>query len=118
MNIFLPKKEGSSLKELISKEIFEELAQTGRIGYSPEEAEMLRREMNRQMDVIRQLESIPLDEELPPVIHGNPYAPEIRCELRDDAWKPFDDPERIISQAPVHRDGYIVSPDVIHQKIS
>ena len=29
--------------------------------------------MNEQLQVIHELESIPLDEQLAPVIHGNPY---------------------------------------------
>ena len=83
----------------------------------PEEAESLRFEMNRQMDVIRQLEAIPLEEKVRPVIHGNPYPQEIRCELRDDIMKPFANSDAIIGEAPLSRDGYIVSPDVAHQKI-
>ena len=105
------------MQEVISKEIFNELVRTGRIGMDPEEAETLRFEMNRQMDVIRQLEAIPLEEVVKPVVHGNPYPKEIRCELREDIVKPFDDASVIIAAAPLSRDGYIVSPDVAHQRI-
>ena len=105
------------MQEMIDKEIFNELVRTGRIGMDPEEAESLRFEMNRQMDVIRQLEAIPLDKEVQPVIHGNPYPKAIRCELREDIVKPFANSNAIIDEAPLSRDGYIISPDVAHQKI-
>lgn len=104
-------------EEVIDKKIFEDLVRTGEIGMTQEEAEDIRQEMNRQMNVIRQLESIPLDESLSPVIHGNPYPPEIRCGLREDLLVPFENAAEIIAQAPLQRDGCIVSPDVEHQRI-
>ena len=103
--------------EGISKALFAELVQTAAFVPGPDEAEALRTELNRQMDIIRQLEAIPLDEKLSPVIHGNPYPEEICCELRPDTWNPFGNPEEIIQQAPVSKDGCIVSPDVQHQRI-
>ena len=102
---------------LIEEPLFAELVQTAALDLSPDEAESLRTELNQQMDIIRQLELIPLDENLSPVIHGNPYPSEIRCELRKDEWVPFEHPEDIIAQAPVFQDGCIVSPDVPHQRI-
>lgn len=105
------------MQEVIDKETFNELVRTGRIGLDPEEAESLRLQMNRQMDIIRQLEAIPLEETVRPVIHGNPYPKAIRCELREDIVRPFDDVSAIINAVPLSRDGYIISPDVNHQKI-
>ena len=105
------------MDETIDKQIFEELLMTGRISVGPEEEERLRRELNRQMSVIRQLESIPLDEAVRPVIHGNPFPEAIRCGLREDEWKLFDNASGIVEQAPLSGNGYFVSPDVEHQKI-
>ena len=113
----LGKKGSCVLSEVIGCELFDELARTGGITLSPEEAEDLREEMNRQMQIIRQLEAIPLDDRICPVIHGNPFPAEVRCGLREDEWIPFPDPRAIPGQAPVSRDGYFVSPDVPHQKI-
>lgn len=103
--------------DVIGNDMFFELVQTAAIDLQPDEAEALRNELNRQMVIIRQLESIPLDENIFPVIHGNPYPSEIRCGLRADEWIPFDQPESIVFQAPLSRDGYIISPDVPHQRI-
>ncbi len=105
------------MDELISKEIFDELVQTGRIRLEPAEAEKIRAEMNRQMEVIRQLEAIPPDESLRPVIHGNPYPAETRCALRDDTVRPFENADAIIREVPAVRDGYIISPDIQYRKI-
>ena len=104
-------------ESVITKEAFSALARTAAIELSEEEAEQLRAEMNRQMGIIRQLETIPLDEELAPVIHGNPYPAEIRCELRADEVIPFHNAAEIPTQAPRSKDGYFVSPDVPHQRI-
>jgi len=105
------------MDEVIGKKVFDELARTGGISLTPEESEDLRSEMNRQMNIIRQLEAIPLDDRLSPVVRGNPYPLNVRCGLRKDEWAPFADPSDIVNQAPVSRDGFIVSPDVPHQKI-
>ena len=104
------------MEEEITEEIFSLLVRTGAIDLFEDEAEDLRMEMNRQMRVIRRLETIPL-EDLQPVIHGNPYPEEIRCELRPDEWKPFDNTRGILDQIPLSRENMIVSPDVPHQKI-
>ena len=104
-------------ESVITKADFAALTRTAAINLSDEEAEQLRMEMNRQMGIIRQLESIPLEEGLAPVIHGNPYPEEIRCELRVDEIHPFDNAARILTQAPRSKDGYFVSPDVPHQRI-
>lgn len=105
------------MTERVSRTLFQELAKTGALNIPPEEGEMLRAGLNEQLEVIRQLESIPLDETLPPVIHGNPYPLEVRCELREDEWKPFAAPAEVIAQVPLSRDGYIVSPDTVSEKL-
>ena len=106
-----------STKDFIEKKLFDELVHTAAIDLNPSEMSSLWKELNAQMKIIRQLEAIPLDETISPVILGNPYPPEIRADLREDEISPFRDPEAIIWQAPVVSDGYIVSPDVPHQRI-
>ncbi len=105
------------MKETITKEMFEDFCQVAELELTEEEAQSIRAKMNEQMKVIKELEAIPLDESLEPVIRGNPYPLEIQSSMRDDVWTPFDDPEAIIAQAPKSEEGYIVSPDVPHQKL-
>ena len=104
-------------EDIIEKSLFAELVQTAAIDLLPNEEDVLREELNRQMEIIRQLVVIPMDENISPVIHGNPYPAEIRCELRQDEWLPFTDPQSISSQTPFSKDNFIVSPDVPHQRI-
>ncbi len=105
------------MEEVISKKTFAQLAAVGGIELTAGEAEDLRGEMNRQMRVIRQLEAIPLEEHITPVIHGNPYPEAVRCGLREDIPRPFGNSDGIIAQAPSVRDRCFVSPDVQHQRI-
>ncbi len=105
------------MDEVIDKNNFAALAAAGGISLTADEAENLREEINRQMCVIRQLDVIPLEDHIRPVTHGNPYPEAVRCELREDINYSFENKGGIIAQAPVTRNGYIVSPDVPHQKI-
>ena len=104
-------------EDLIEKSLFAELVQTAAIDLLPNEAETLCEELNGQMEIIRQLDAIPLDDMLPPVVHGNPYPLHVRCDLRQDEWIPFDNAAGILAQAPISKDGCFVSPDVPHQRI-
>ena len=105
------------MDEVISIKTFSQLAAVGGIELTADEAEDLRGEINRQMRVIRQLEAIPLEDHIRPVIRGNPYPEGVRCELREDIPLPFGNSDGIIAQAPSVRDRCIVSPDVPHQRI-
>ena len=103
---------------MIDIALFDELAKTGELKLTPEERSSLRMELNEVFSVIRQLEAIPLDETIRPVIHGNPYPAEIRCPLREDERMPFENFPEIIMQAPLTRDGCIISPDIVHEKLN
>lgn len=105
-------------EQFIDDTLFQNLMQTAALKLSAEEAALLKKELNNRMKIIRQLDSVPLPEEIEPVIHGNPYPPQIRCELREDICAPFDNASEITTQAPAVLDGYIVSPDVPHRRIA
>ena len=105
------------MEEVITKKMFDDFMQVAELGLTPEEQVQIRAEMNNQMKVIRELETIPLEDGLQPVIHGNPYPAEIRGGLREDVCVPFDNVAGILEQAPLTKDGYLVSPDVAHQKL-
>ncbi len=101
----------------ITKELFEEYVNVAEVELSAEEADSIYAKMNEQLKVIHQLLSIPHEAEYDPVIHGNPFPVEIQAPLREDVWVPFEHPEDILAAAPRTSDGYIVSPDVPHQKL-
>ena len=105
------------MTESVSRDMFASLTRTAAMDLNPDEAERLRAEMNRQMAVIRRLEAIPLEDDLTPAVHGNPYPESIRAELREDVPQDFANREGILEAVPRVKDGYIVSPDLSHRKL-
>jgi aspartyl/glutamyl-tRNA(Asn/Gln) amidotransferase C subunit len=81
----------------------------------PREAEYLRDELNGQLDAIRELEAIELDESTAITSHGVPYSPEISMPLREDEVQSDDVADDILAQAPEVRLRYIVVPDIPHE---
>ena len=71
-------------KVIITKEMFEQFAQVGEVELTPAEAESMIAKMNAQIKVIDQLSAIPLDVDMPAVVHGNPYPQEIRIRSRSE----------------------------------
>ena len=103
--------------DAISKEMFDEFVNVAEVELTPEEADSILAIMNEQLKVIHELAAIPVEADLPPVVHGNPFPVEIQAPLREDIWIPFEHPEEIVKSAPRCRDGYIISPDVAHQTL-
>ncbi len=99
------------MAEEITREMFDHLVHLAQFELSEEEAEYLRRELNRQLDAIHKLEAIPLEEDVPITSHGVPYRPEDRAPLREDEVRPYPHPERLRDLAPEEEDGYFVVPD-------
>jgi aspartyl-tRNA(Asn)/glutamyl-tRNA(Gln) amidotransferase subunit C len=102
------------MTELITPEIFNHLVDLAALDLTPEQGEYLRRELNNQLMSVQELTAIPLSEDVPISLHGVPFPRAISPLLRPDQWMPYEDPERIIAQAPQSADGYIVVPDIPH----
>ena len=98
----------------ITPDIFQHLVRLAALELDEEEAEYLRRELNQQLQAIRDLESIDLATDLPITSHGVPYSPETRPELRPDRSDPSDKADAILEQAPEVEDRFIVVPDIPH----
>ena len=105
------------MNELINKETFSHLVDLAALQLDLDEAEYLRQQLNNQLNAIRELEAIPLEEDVPITSHGVPYTPEISPTPREDTWYPYPNPEDIIGQAPEADDGYIVVPDIPHTNL-
>jgi aspartyl-tRNA(Asn)/glutamyl-tRNA(Gln) amidotransferase subunit C len=101
----------------ITPELFEHLVELAALALDPTQSSYLRRELNQQLKVIQELEAIPLDESVPPALHGVPYPLAISQPPRADIWQPFLNPESIIAQAPEVDNGYIIVPDIPHTKL-
>jgi aspartyl-tRNA(Asn)/glutamyl-tRNA(Gln) amidotransferase subunit C len=102
------------MSEKISPEIFAHLVDLASLDLSVSEAEYLRRELNQQLKSIDELIAIPLDADIPRTTHGVSMPDDARAPLRKDEWKPFEDIQAILAQAPETDEGAIVVPDIPH----
>jgi aspartyl-tRNA(Asn)/glutamyl-tRNA(Gln) amidotransferase subunit C len=101
----------------ITREIFQHLVSLASLELDEVEAEYLRRELNQQLQAIRDLESIDLATDLPITSHGVPYSTETRPELRRDQAAPSDKADAILEQAPEVEERFIVVPDFPHTEL-
>ena len=99
----------------ITPELFAHLVDLAALALGPEEGEYLCRQLNGQLKAVRELERIPVPDDIPPAAHGVPFPPAIRPDLRvDEARTDAALAERILAQAPEHEEGYFVVPDIPH----
>ncbi len=101
----------------ITPEIFQHLVSLAALELTEQETEYLRRELNQQLQVIRDLETIDLATDLPITSHGVPYSAETRPELRHDRAEPSDKADAILEQAPEVEERFIVVPDIPHTEL-
>ncbi len=101
----------------ITPELFNHLVELAALELDATEAEYLRRELNNQLKAIHELESIPLDPATPVASHGVPYTPATSPAIREDVIHSHPNPARLLLTAPETDDGYIVVPDIPHEKI-
>ncbi len=102
------------MTDTISPELFSHLVLLAALELSPEEAEYLRGQLNKQLKAIDELQAIPLDPSTPIAEHGVPFTPQISPPTRPDAWQPDPHPDAILAQAPETEEGYIVVPEIPH----
>ena len=104
-------------REEITPELFSRLVELAAFSFDPKEAEYLRKELNNQLKAIHQLETVPLDEDVPLAAHGVSYTAQSRPPLRRDEWHSCDNPDEILAQAPQVDEGYIIVPDIPHTEL-
>lgn len=105
------------MNELIDQETFAHLVELAALQLDAAEAEYLRQQLNNQLNAIRELEAIPLEEDIPITSHGVPYTAATSPAPRRDTWRPYPAPQDILDQAPQVEDGYIVVPDIPHTNL-
>ena len=101
----------------ITPEIFAHLVDLAALELEAEEAEYLRRELNKQLKAIHELEAIPINRQTKISTHGISYTPEIKPPFREDEWKTFPHPDDIHNLAALTEDGYIVVPDIPQEEL-
>jgi aspartyl-tRNA(Asn)/glutamyl-tRNA(Gln) amidotransferase subunit C len=101
-------------REQISPQVFEHLVKLAALQLDEKQAEYLRRELNRQLQSIHELEAIPIPDDLNISVHGVTYPQTTPLDLRDDQWRPFPNSADIIGQAPQSENNQFAVPDIPH----
>ena len=76
----------------ITLELFNHLVGLAALELDEGEAEYLRRELNRQLKSVHELDAISIDESTQITSHGVPYTEEISPDKRGDEWAKETDP--------------------------
>ncbi|MHB8807864.1 MAG: Asp-tRNA(Asn)/Glu-tRNA(Gln) amidotransferase subunit GatC [Anaerolineaceae bacterium] len=97
---------------LIPREVFDHLVDLAAFALVEDEKSYLHEQMNHQLNSIRELEEIPLPEDLTITTHGVEYGKDGKPALRKDEWAACENTNEILTQAPDLEDGYIVVPDI------
>jgi aspartyl/glutamyl-tRNA(Asn/Gln) amidotransferase C subunit len=99
----------------ITPEVFAQMVGLAALELGPDEAEYLRKQLNGQLKAVRELERIPIGDDVPPAAHGVPFPPAVRQPLRTDVARVDADlAQRILAQAPESDEGYFVVPEIPH----
>ena len=104
--------------DTITPELFDHLVRLAALELTPQEAEYLRGQLNKQLKAIHELEAIPLEPGTPATSHGVPYRGEMTPQPRSDEWQPYPQPDTITGQAPETDEGYIIVPEIPHTELS
>lgn len=102
------------MSDPITPEIFNHLVDLASLELDSEQADYLQKQLNQQLTSIRELEAVPLDEDVPISLHGVPFDAQESAKPREDEWIPCKDADAILSQAPQVEDRYIIVPDIPH----
>lgn len=105
------------MEEIIDKQTFNHLVDLAAFELDAEEAEYLRREMNKQIKIIQEMAAVEIDEDILLTTHGVTFTPELSPAVRRDEQQPSDEAEGILTQVPELRDGYIVVPESHHTEL-
>lgn len=96
----------------ISREVFDHLVDLASFELDEKEKKYLHDELNKQLNSIRELEAIPLPDDLPVTTHGVDYGKAGKPALREDTWEACENAREILAQAPELDNDYIVVPDI------
>jgi aspartyl-tRNA(Asn)/glutamyl-tRNA(Gln) amidotransferase subunit C len=99
-------------EELIPRDVFEHMVDLAAFALEEDEKIYLHQQLNNQLNAIRELEAIPLPDDLAVTTHGVDYGKDGKPALRKDDWAACENTKEILDQAPDLEDGYIVVPDI------
>ena len=105
------------MKEEINSQVFDHLVSLAALKLTSQEAEYLRGQMNQQLQVIHEMEQIPIEEELEISSHGVALTPANSSGLREDEIDPLKPKLNLEKIAHDVKDNFIIVPEIPHHKI-
>ncbi|HWS22836.1 MAG TPA: hypothetical protein VN226_00170 [Anaerolineales bacterium] len=105
------------MKEEINRQVFDHLVSLAALKLTPQEAEYLRDQMNQQLQVIHEMEQIPIEEDLEISSHGVALTPSNSAGLREDEIDPHKSRLSLEKIAPDVKNNFIIVPEIPHHKI-
>ena len=97
---------------LIPREVFDHLVDLAAFSLEEQEKDYLLEQMNHQLSSIRELQAIPIPDDVPVTTHGVDYGQDGKPPLRKDEWVACQNSGDILEQAPRVENEYIVVPDI------
>ena len=104
------------MKEEIDDGLFRRLVELAALELTEEEAVYLRAQLNQQLNVVHEMDAIPVEMDVEISAHGVPYTEANSPALRPDEINPKPRLD-LGSIAPQFRDDYIIVPETPHTKL-
>lgn len=99
-------------ENLIPREVFDHLVDLAAFSLEEQEKSYLLEQMNNQLNSIRELQAIPIPDDISVTTHGVDYGQDGKPPLRKDDWIACQNSGDILKQAPQIENEYIVVPDI------
>lgn len=105
------------MADQITAELFNHLVELASLELSPDAAEYLRRELNKQLKAIDELAAIPIPEGTPLARHGVSYPASLRPAMRADQAIASGLSDEILAQASETEGRYVAVPKIPHEEL-
>lgn len=105
------------MKEEIDKQVFEHLVSLAALKLTLEESEYLRGQMNQQLQVIHEMEQIPIEEKMVISSHGVQFTDVNSSGFRDDLINPNKPRLDLESLSQNVKENFIIVPEIPHHKV-
>lgn len=105
------------MNEEIDEKLFQHLVELAALELTDEEAQYLRKQLNQQLQVVHEMDSIPIGQDVPTSAHGIEYTSANSAPIRADVIEPSKKKLDLASIAPQFDDDFIIVPEIPHTKI-
>lgn len=103
--------------EEIDETVFQHLVELAALELTGEEALYLRQQLNQQLRVVHEMDSMQISSDVKTNPHGIAYTETNSAPIREDVLEPGKKPLDLASIAPQFEDGFIIVPEIPHTKL-